>query len=235
MPIWTPDDASVVFATQREQTGRFSFYQQSADGAGDATKLLEAEHSGGNFKPYVWTPNGEQLLFDYGPAAALNIGVLTLGEEQDWQPLLASEFIEAAPSLSRDGNWMAYSSTRSGACEIYIERFPELGSRTRISVSGGTEPLWSPTRDELYYRQGPNIYAVSINFENGVDAGDPEVIASGIRAPTGCTGREYDISGDGERFLVMRQPVAEDGSISTMELVLVQNWFEELKRLVPVN
>jgi Tol biopolymer transport system component len=147
VPLWTPDDQSIVFATMREGAGAFSFYQKRADGTGDAMEVLQAEHIGGNFKPYDWTPDGTQMLFDYGPAAALNIGVMTAGGDQDWGPLIASDTLEAAPSLSRDGDWIAYASNRSGRCEIYAERYPGLSDRTQVSTQGGAEALWSPTPD----------------------------------------------------------------------------------------
>ncbi len=46
--------------------------------------------------------------------------------------------------------------------------------------------------------------------------------------------RTYDVSPDGERFLMIKEGTP-DGSDTLPSLILVQNWFEELQRLVPTN
>jgi serine/threonine-protein kinase len=232
VPEWTPDDQGVVFASMREGTGLFSFYRSRADGSGAAVKLLAAKVAG-NFKSIEWTADGTRFLFDYGPPASLDIGLATVGEVDDWAPLFESDdTLEAAPSLSRGNDWLAYASDRTGRCEVYAERFPDLGDRILISPNGGAEPLWSPTRDELYYRVGNRLVAVGFDPQAGLDPGDPELIADGL--PLGqCALRGYDVSSDGERFLFARPVESADGAGPGMDLVLVQNWLDELERLVP--
>jgi Tol biopolymer transport system component len=232
VPIWTPDGERVVFASLRDGTGRFSFFAQSADGTGAAEKLLTSPGVG-NFKPYTWSPDGARLVFDYGQPARLDIGVLEMDGSGNWQPLLSSEANEAAPALSPDGHWIAYSSDQSGNCEIYVEKFPELGSRRQISTAGGGEAVWSPDGDELYYREGARLMSVTIDTESGFTAGSPKVLIDGLSAPA-CVWRDYDVSPDSQRFLVLQRSVAAEG-IGAPEIVLVQNWLEELKRLVPTE
>jgi Tol biopolymer transport system component len=234
VPLWTPDDQSIVFATQRATPGTFSFFQKRADGTGDAVEILKAEHLGGNFKPYDWTPDGTQMLFDYGPAATLDIGIMTVGGDQDWRPLIAGDALEAAPSLSRDGNWIAYASNRSGRCEIYTERFPALTDRTPISSGGGAEALWSPTSDELYYRLGDKLLVVAFNPGDGLDPGTPQVVAEGLPVPT-CGRRTYDVSADGERFIFAKPVALVEDSESETELILVQHLFDDIERRMPAR
>jgi hypothetical protein len=159
---------------------------------------------------------------------------MTAGGDQDWEPLIASDTLEAAPSLSRDGDWIAYASNRSGRCEIYAERYPGLSDRTQVSTQGGAEALWSPTRDELYFREGSRLLAVSVDLDNGLDPGDPEVVADGLPPPA-CGVRSYDVSADGEKFIFAKPVGSVDGSDRGIDLVLVQNWFQELERRVPTR
>jgi serine/threonine-protein kinase len=229
VPIWSPDSAWIVFASQREGTDRYSFFRKSSDGTGAAVKLLDSLSSG-QFKPYQWTADGA-LLFDYGLPASLDIGLLQPGGNGTWDPVIVSDVLESTPSLSRDGAWIAYTTDLPGRCEVYVERFPTRGNRTPIDI--GSQSLWSPTSDELYYREGPRLLAVSFDPATGVVVGEPEVIVNGLDSPD-CFWRDYDVSADGESILVLK-PAASESGLEGTELVLVQNWFQELERLVPTD
>ena len=150
VPHWTPDGEHVVFASAREANGLLSLFRRRADGTGPVEKLLTTEVPG-NLKPYGWSPDGKSLLFDYGPLTNLDIGVLNT-DDGSWEPLLDSDAIEAAPTLSPNGEWVAYTSDQTGRLEIYVQRFPGLGDRRLVSSGGGVQALWSPGGDELFYR-----------------------------------------------------------------------------------
>ena len=47
--------------------------------------------------------------------------------------------------------------------------------------------------------------------------------------------RTYDVSPDDQRFLMIKDAVGRDGPATPPRIVVVQNWFEEVKRLVPVG
>ncbi|MCZ6758825.1 MAG: protein kinase, partial [Gemmatimonadetes bacterium] len=228
VPIWTPDGEYLVFASMREGTGRFGFFQKRADGTGTAEKLLTSEGEG-NFKPYGWSPDGMHMVFDYGTPQALDIGVLTLGSDEVWEPLLQSEANEAAPALSPDGQWIAYTSDQTDRCEIYVQRFPELGDRRQISTDGGGEATWSPDGRTLFYREGTRMMSVSIDYEPRFSMGTPELVFDGLEVAD-CGGLRYHLSPDGQRFLIVKPAESTGGRT---ELVVVLNWSEELKRLAP--
>jgi hypothetical protein len=173
------------------------------------------------------------MVFDYGLPPQLDIGVLTVDGTENWDPLLDSEANEAAPALSPDGHWIAYSSDRTGNCEIYVEKFPELGTRRQISTAGGAEAAWSPDGRELYYRERDKLMSVTIDTDAGFAVSTPKMLFDGLPAPY-CTARNYDVSPDGQRFLVAQLGIGAD-SVVAPDIVIVQNWFEELKRLVPTK
>ena len=231
VPLWTPDNERVVFATHREQLGRFSFFWGRADGTGPVEKLLTSE-AVGHFKPYGWSPDAMNMVFDYGPPPTLDIGLLEMEGEESWRPLLQTEANEAAPALSPDGTWIAYVSDQTGQPEIYVQRFPDLGDRRLISYGGGTAPLWSPDGRELFYRNGDQMMAVRIDREPTFTPGRPVVVFEGqYQAMFGAISRDYDLSPDGQRFLMIR---ADDENAPAPQINIVLNFFEELKERVPV-
>ena len=121
----------------------------------------------------------------------------------------------------------------SGRGEIYVQRYPELGHRQQISTAGGKLPLWSRDGRELYFSSvdSREILAVPVKSATTLVAGRPQVLFEFAVHAT-ISGRPYDIAPD-ERFLMIRSGQAEGGTAANMIVVL--NWFEELKRLVPTK
>ena len=136
-------------------------------------------------------------------------------------------------ALSPNRLWMAYQSRVSGREEIYVERYPELGSRQKISTDGGVLPLWSRNGRELFFGglDGRQMFVVPIQSGTTLVAGRPEVLFDTAMM---VGSRMYDLAPDG-RFIVIRRAEEETGSGTAPSLILVQNWFEELKRLVPTR
>lgn len=231
-PIWTRDGENVVFGSMRD--GRtFNLFTRAADGTGHAEKLVTNNRTGG-FRPFDWSPDGNQLLFDYG--GELGIGIIEMqgGEAPVVRPLIDAGAGEESPTLSPDGAWIAYASDQSGAHEIYVERFPELGDRQQISLDGGSEPLWSPKGDELFYRRGDALMAVPVTPGPQLRLGAPDIVFEGWSYRNDFRQRAYDVTPDGTRFIIIKED-AVGGDVEPVEIRVVQNWHEELKRLVPTE
>ena len=162
-----------------------------------------------------------------------DIGTLSMDEEHVANSLIEDEFITRAPAVSPDGRWIAYDSNLSGQFEIYIQRFPELGDRRRISRNGGLVPRWGPDGAELFYLSldGRQLLAVPIEAGPTFRAGTPELIVEGAYLRPFLGSQPYDVDPDGERFVMIS--AASDGDDARPEIILVLNWFEELQRLVP--
>ena len=150
--------------------------------------------------------------------------------------LLDTEFAEAAAAVSPDGGWIAYHSNETGESEVYVQRFPTLGGKQTISTDGGGQPLWSPDGRELFYR-GPRGMMVVPVLETApaFRAGDAEVLFETQYCFARAT-RTYDIDPDGRRFLMVKEgaPTDDPDASDQPQIVLVENWFEELERLVPI-
>jgi serine/threonine-protein kinase len=223
-PIWTPDSKRVTFMSAR--AGTRDLFWIPADGGGPAEPLLTAEYE--QF-PGSWSPDGRSLVFwTVHPNTQTDIWVLPLEGERTPRPFLQTQYGERSPMLSPDGRWLAYGSNESGRYEIYVRSFPDPGGgRWQISTEGGTEPLWARDGRELFYRNGNKMVAVAIVTEPVFKVGTRKVLfeESGYGGWPLYTG--YDIHPDGKRFLMVKSEEVSP------ELIVVLNWFDELKRRVP--
>ena len=231
LPLWTPDSQRVAFTAQRD--GTENIYWQAADGSGSAEPLSEGETLRG---PKSFTPDTTRLVFTQPLAPPYDIGVITIDGDRQVEMLLETSFSETNGELSPDGEWLAYESTESGQSEIYLRPFPDVQtSRQQVSTGGGSRPLWSRDGRELFYYVEPGtIMAVPIGSGTELALGRPEVIIQGSYATPLNTGRHYDVSPDGQRFLLLRDAGDTSEDVASPQIILVQNWFEELKDRVPV-
>ena len=152
------------------------------------------------------------------------------------QPLLETPSVERNGIVSPDGRWLAYESDSSGRFEIYVRPFPNVSAgQWLISTAGGTRPLWAPNGQELFYvAPGGAAHGGRVDARGGTwSAGSPAKVVEGPYATEGVRdSRTYDVSTDGQRFLMIKQPANE---ATAPQIVVVQHWLEELKRLVPRN
>jgi Tol biopolymer transport system component/tRNA A-37 threonylcarbamoyl transferase component Bud32 len=222
-PRWTPDGKRIIFASNRG-TRDSGLYWQLADGSGGAERLIAAPSSTG-----PWSSAGRVLAVSGGDTATgFDIDVLQPGGPQ---PLVRTPFNEVSGAFSPDGRWLAFASDASGRYEIYVQAYPGPGGRLQISSEGGAEPLWSRNGRELFYRSGDKMMAVEIDTRSSFSAGKPKSLFQGRYLPAPAQTANYDVAPDG-RFLMIK-PGGEEQAPTQVNVVL--NWFEELKRLVPVS
>jgi Tol biopolymer transport system component len=155
------------------------------------------------------------------------------GQVRKAQPFLRTRFDESVPRFSPDGRWLAYISNESGQFEIYVQPYPGPGGEWQISTEGGTEPAWNPNGRELFYRSGDKMMTVDIATQPGLAAGKPRLLFQGRYQLTQGTSPNYDVSPDGQRFLMLKPSETEASAPTQINVVL--NWFEELKRKVPTG
>jgi len=223
-PIWTPDSQRVVFDSTREGANHNLFWK-AADGTGPVQRLTTSPNPQG---AYSFSPDGKSLVHQEAGTSPWNLHVLSMEGEFTSQPLLDSEFNEQRAAISPSGLYIAYDSNESGQNEIYVRPFPNVDDgKWQISRDGGTEPVWAPQGQELFYRSSQALIVVGIKTEPTFTNGSPEVLFTGDYL-TSALYRQYDVAPDGQRFLMIKQEQTEGAQIN-----VVLNWFEELKRLVP--
>jgi Tol biopolymer transport system component len=238
--IFAPDGKRIVF---RSGAGEGNLYWKAADGSGTAEHLVTSARS---LTPASWSPDGTTLaLVEEGDteekdAFQFDIVMLSIGDRKT-RAVIHSAANEMTPEFSPDGRWLAYVSNESGRHEVYVQPYPGPGERHLISTRGGEQPAWNAKGGELFYVQG-GVYApggpttlmsVRIATTPTFRAGTPEPLFENPYLRIGW-GRSYDVAPDGRRYLLTyrKEPPPP---LPPAQMILVQHWFEELKRLVPTK
>ena len=229
-PTWAPDGKRIAFRSNRSG-GAPNVHWQLADGSGGLERLTTSQ-----FTHVVrsWSGDGRFLAFHVNtPDMQKDIAVVDVTNRTE-RIFLRTSFTEGAPTFSPDGRWIAYVSNESGRPEIYVQPFPGPGGKWQISTDGGLEPAWRRDGRELFYRSGNRMMAVPIAAGSGFTAGKPTMLFEREYAASAfpATGVAYDVSLDGQRFLMVKELEAGD---SLRQINVVLNWFEELRRRVPTQ
>ena len=233
-PVWMPDGRRLVFTSQAGGTGG-SLFWQAADGTGKAERLTDSR----NFqRASAVLADGRSVLFSSGASATTaDVMMLTLDKDHPVQPLVDAPLVDRNGVISPDGRWLTYESNDSGRLEIFVRPFPDVNEgRTQVSTAGGTEPRWARNGQELFYL-APDGALMSVPVERGPTwrSGAPIKLFDGPYARRNelTNVQTYDVAPDGKRFLMIKEATGSDQTPPTIEVV--QNWFEELKRLVPTR
>jgi len=228
-PVWTPDGKTLTFSSDRGG-GLLNLFSIPADGSGGAERLLKSDLAQWAAS---WSPDGRGLAFmESEPTEIAEIRLLRAGGEAQSQPLIAGregDYGVYYPRFSPDGRWVAFN-TRTRA-QVFVAPVADTGVWRQVSTEGGQAPTWSRDQRELYFRRGNQLLAVPIKTTpSSLDFGKERVLFEG-RYARDRRNPSYDVGPDGS-FLMIR-PSAEEIAPPTVHVVL--NWFEELKRRVPVR
>jgi serine/threonine-protein kinase len=240
-PAWSPDGHYVVFASVGH-----GIFQARADGASPPQALT---HSQAFQAPGSFTPDGTRLAYNESLGGVGQLWTVSLTEEGGQlkagtaERFLASSVNDSLPSFSPDGRWLAYASTEAGATDVFVRAFPQpasgSGSRWQISTNGGTAPVWSRSGHDLFYQSGDQIIAASYAVTGDTFVpGKPRVWVPTLLAPV-APGRPrsspWDLAPDGKRVVLLTPVDSSDGGKQEHEVVLLQNFFDELRRRVPLG
>jgi serine/threonine-protein kinase len=243
IPTWTPDGARLVF--QAPPNGG-TLYWQAATGAGAIERLT----TGTNVHvPTSITPDGTHVVgYQISPQTSRDLFLLRLPspsrvsaadrpsetERPPADPLIATPAEEINAEVSPDGRYIAYQSNESGRYEVYLRTFPDVNAgRWQVSREGGTRPAWARGGRELFYLDAADLLtAVSVSHFPTLTLGTPtQILTTQYATPQSL--RTYDVWPGDEKFLMMKENLGMTAKPAS--LVVVLNWFEELKRLVPTD
>ena len=221
-PVWSPDGSRVVFGSLRN--GPSSLYEKPAVGVGVEQLLFK----GPDFIGVTdWSSDGHSILFQN--LTTFKLGVLTHEGERMPKLLLQSEFVEGDGRWSPDRRWLAYTSNESGTWDVYVQPFPSLDRKWRISPNGGWHPRWRADGKELYYvAPDQRLMAVPVTAESEFKAGTPAPLFQLRMVPLPPTQprQQYAVTAKGDRFLV--NTLVEPPIPAPVTIVL--NWTAALKK-----
>ena len=220
-PIFSPDGQRIAFSELKD--GNFSILAKPADGSGTEETLLPPQSVRSN--AVSWSPDGKFLAYaHFDHNGKREIWILPLEGERKPQPVLANQFDNRGAWFSPDGKYLAYVSNENGRDEVYVMPFRNGSGKWQISTSGGGGPIWQRDGKELFYRESGSIMSVDIATQPTFHASTPRVIVP-AKAMGNIVG--YDVSPDGQRFLISRQ--SNEGA-QAEQINVILNWSEELRR-----
>jgi hypothetical protein len=226
-PIWSPDSNRIAYHSAGQPGGPGIFIRR-ADGAGSVERLTTGTHL-----PVDWSADGKWIAYadfsDRGISIATVTGLMRVDIEGDHTPRVLIK--GGNGRVSPTERWVATASPTTGTDEIYVLPFPDTSrGRTRISTDGGQNPTWAPDGKTLFYRRGQAVMAVAVGGDDPSTWAKAKMLFEGpYLLDIGPT--HFDVGRDGR--LLMVKPVDADGQGAPKQLVVVQNWFEELRRLAP--
>ncbi|HVQ13952.1 MAG TPA: protein kinase, partial [Vicinamibacterales bacterium] len=240
MSVWTPDGRQIIFESSR--AGVPNLYTQAADGTGPAERL---ETSATPQWPTAITPDGKCVVgFELVPKSASDVVFFPLTHRltqsgsgrapcgpSPTEQLATSRFEGHFADFSPNGRYLAYGSNESGRAEVYVRPFPRVDSgRWQVSTAGGTRPAWARNGQELFYLDESNaLTSVHVTTSGPTfNSGSPATVFDAKYVESNPS-RHYDVSPDGQRFLMIKESAIRDPNATPASMIVVLNWFEELK------
>lgn len=228
-PVWSPDGLRLAFRSW--QAGGMTMWWMQSDRSESPRRL---DPAGTRQSPVSFSPDGKFLAFDQkNPETREDAWVLPLEGNATPRQIAQTKFGEGSMKFSPDGRWVAYSSDESGRPEVYVQAFPGPGRKEQVSTDGGTDPVWRRSGGELYYRNDNKMMAVTLTTHPKLEVSAPKLLwegdySHGTGASCGMPGvssSNYDVSADGQRFLMVRD---DDASAYATQVVVVLNWAEHV-------
>ena len=200
-PTWTPDGRSITYTSLR--SGVFGIYRARLGIAEPVESLIvtpELSFTG------VWLGEGDTLVTVTSPTGTAFQDIVLLGNRGRGpiEPLVATRFDESYPAVSRDGRWLAYVSTQTGRAEVYVRAVVGDGEQVRVSLDGGSEPVFGPDGRELFFRTASELFVAELAHEPELAVTLRRVLFDVSDIATGFPHANYDMSSDGRTFVMVR-------------------------------
>jgi Tol biopolymer transport system component len=205
-------------------------YSVPVDGIATPEPLLELPDE--DVDEFLWSPDGDWLIYRTGTTDNnRDVFAKRLGPDTATIAAAARPGIdERSPALSPDGRWLAYVSNETGEDEVWVRPFPDVdrGSR-QISVGGGVEPVWSGSRNELFFRGPRGLTSAEIGERGDFSLGVMNALFSSDPYLSFPPHRAYDYDEGRDRFAMIRRAL-DEGTPS--QLILIQNFIEDVKERI---
>jgi serine/threonine protein kinase len=220
--VWSRDGSLIAYRSfQTNDTNVFVKQALGLQPAKAIISLKESTRATDDLDPNSWSLDDQELLCTLQPSAGGSQLVLLAASGSKMTPFLSTKASESNGMISPDGKWVAYASNESGDWEIYVTTFPTAAGKWQVSRGGGTEPRWRADGQEIFYiGAGSTLTAVTVSSAGNFAAGNPTpLFRTQLRAQVSSTDQfSYDVSKDGQRFLVNRY--AKPAQVAPLHIIL---------------
>jgi serine/threonine-protein kinase len=238
-PMWSPDGKSIFF-NWTEMIDPGHIYRQASDKSTEKELIFAGQESEDILRyPACLSWDGTKMAFlepkEHEESQTSYDIMIYDFLTQSITPFALTNAHETHPDFSPDDRWLAYCSDETGRREVFVSSVSGSGAVWQVSREGGREPIWARNGRQLYYRSlsGEKIWIVDIQANQTIKPGSPRLLFEITDYQAGGDLRNYDLSLDEKSFLMVKYEERKLKPVT--EIVLIQNWFEELKRLVPIG
>jgi Tol biopolymer transport system component len=228
-PSWSPDGRTVAYSHGRPDPERYDVWTVPADGSAAGAPVAEGkdvvQHTATS-----WTPDGQWIIIDGLPDGGEGVGAddifaLPASGEGPLRPVVATQASEQSGEVSPDGRWIAYTSDDAGFSQVYLQPFLRPGGRTLVSERGGDEPAWVSDHELAYVSADDSLMLATLDLGAAVRVTRTGLFDYSPYFRGNLSWREYDVSPDGQSFILTRSTSRSEGSSP----VVVLNWLEEVR------
>ena len=201
--VWSHDGSIVAY--RRILTGGVGLFLKRASGL-EREKILLQKIGRDGFTPTSWSPDDQKIVVSHDAGSGNHLELVSVRDGVS-TPLLSNKGSQTNGMISPDGKWITYASNESGNWEVYATTFPGAVGQWQVSRGGGTEPRWRGDGKEIFYIGADGMLkAVAASYENGFSTSTPAPLFQihGRSAISSTDIFTYDVSKDGQRFLVNR-------------------------------
>ena len=223
--LWTADQR-IVFSSVLQ--GRAELFHHRPDGVGQPQPITDTAADKLTAFPNAITKDGKVIFRAVVPGRSNDLFVVDLNGDRQHKVLLSTEHDERNASMSPDGRFMVFESNLSGRNQVYVRPFPNVDAgQWQVSAGEGAEPVWSPTGREIFYIAGNVLMTVQVDTTRDIVLEKPVELFEVTPYYFGGIGRNYDVTANGQRFVMVANPVSKE--TRTAPITVVLNWAEELR------
>ncbi len=231
-PVWTADSQSVVFNQMKASEDAGELMIQAWDGGAGAELLVGVEDLTDRAGVALASGASHDLVTFFAENAESQADAYAVSLDGSLPPTVLVETAsrDYFPAISPDGRWLLFATDRYGDGDVFVQPYPDGGAEYQVSRGGGGDPIWSAASDEIFYRSANRIYSVPISSDSDSPVGEPRLVLEADFHDS--AGLSFAVDPEATKFLV-NKPLITGESVG--EIRIIQNFFEELKRLAPVD
>jgi Tol biopolymer transport system component len=221
--VWHPDGKQIAYSSLAD--GGFNVFTKSLDSPSSERRLT---HGANSQFPTSWSSQGLLAFVELDAETQLDVWIWNEKTGKS-EPFLNSTFQESAAAFHPDGKHLAYVSNETGENQVYVSEVGGSSRKWPISADGGSEPVFSRDGTELFYRHDETLMSVPIDTKGEFQPGIPRVLFDAPFDEAEVAYANYDVYPGGREFVMVRTDEGRDAP----RLVVVIDWFSELRKAVP--